>query len=299
MALVVGSTTMMASWICFVTPQEGHLEHNRTVFHNKTLLEGCKKCQAKNKEQSVEGTTNDTSDKLEQIMATAQSESQDDDDDMPHFLQRMNAVMMRPHQELDWGYEEQSQKTAEDDDEEASVPSYVPQRFKSDLGSSLSHHQSHVVSHPEAKHLLRNESSYPVERAILTAPPCVPPPITRQHPVKLVVDMVCTNKKMKISGNTKFEYWPFGFYDEISRKMVYSVPGPFIRARVGDVLQVNFTNLDESGMAHSVDFHAVLGPGGGAPTTFAEQDETKVGAYLLQKPGLFVYHCAAAPIPVR
>jgi len=30
--------------------------------------------------------------------------------------------------------------------------------------------------------------------------------------------------------------------------------------------------------------------------TFAEQDETKVGAYLLQKPGLFVYHCAAAPI---
>ena len=75
--------------------------------------------------------------------------------------------------------------------------------------------------------------------------------------------------------------------------------GPFIRARVGDVLQINFTNLDESGMAHSIDFHAVCGPGGGSPTTFAEQDETKVGAYLLQKPGLYVYHCAAAPIPVH
>ena len=52
-------------------------------------------------------------------------------------------------------------------------------------------------------------------------------------------------------------------------------------------------------MAHSIDFHAVLGPGGGSPTNFAEQDETKVGAYLLQKPGLYVYHCAAAPLPIH
>jgi len=50
---------------------------------------------------------------------------------------------------------------------------------------------------------------------------------------------------MKISGNNKFEYWLFGFYDEIERKYIYSVPGPFIRAWAGDVLQVNFTNMDE------------------------------------------------------
>ena len=71
------------------------------------------------------------------------------------------------------------------------------------------------------------------------------------------------------------------------------------RARVGDVLQINHTNLDSTGMAHSVDFHSVSGPGGGSPTTFAEQGESKTGYYLLDKPGLFVYHCAAAPIPVH
>lgn len=52
-------------------------------------------------------------------------------------------------------------------------------------------------------------------------------------------------------------------------------------------------------MAHSVDFHAVCGPGGGAPTTFAEQDETRTGAYRLMKAGLYVYHCASAPIPLH
>lgn len=115
----------------------------------------------------------------------------------------------------------------------------------------------------------------------------------------LVVDMVCKNKKMNIQGNTKYEYWPFGYYDDLERRYKYGVPGPFIRARAGDVLQVNFTNLDDSGMAHSIDFHSVCGPGGGSPTNFAEQEETKVGAYLLEKPGLYVYHCAAAPIPVH
>jgi FtsP/CotA-like multicopper oxidase with cupredoxin domain len=36
------------------------------------------------------------------------------------------------------------------------------------------------------------------------------------------------------------------------------VPGPFIRARVGDTLEVHVTSRDDSGMPHNVDFHAVL-----------------------------------------
>lgn len=159
----------------------------------------------------------------------------------------------------------------EDDDR---VPQYVPERFAKDLGGALSHHLTHRVDHPGAIHLMRNESQYPIEKAQLTMPPFVPPRITRQHPVRLVVDFCTTNKKMRVSESNKYEFWPFGFFDEKEQKYRYAIPGPFIRVRVGDVLQVNFTNLDDSGMAHSVDFHAVLGPGGGAPTNFAEQDET-------------------------
>ena len=184
-----------------------------------------------------------------------------------------------------------------DEDDYLMIPPYVASHFKEDLGGALNRNPTRISE--EAKLGLASEAVYPIHKAEVTLAPNVPPPIKRNHPVHLVVDMVTTNKQMNIVGNTKYEYWPFGYYDYLERKNKYGIPGPFIRARVGDVLQVNFTNLDESGMAHSIDFHAVCGPGGGSPTNFAEQDETKVGAYLLQKPGLYVYHCAAAPIPVH
>lgn len=41
------------------------------------------------------------------------------------------------------------------------------------------------------------------------------------------------------------------------------VPGPFVRARVGDTIKVSLHNLDDSAEPHNVDFHAATGPGGG------------------------------------
>ena len=52
-------------------------------------------------------------------------------------------------------------------------------------------------------------------------------------------------------------------------------------------------------MAHNIDFHCVMGPGGGAPALFAEQGETKAGVFKMMYPGVFIYHCAAAPLPVH
>jgi len=60
-------------------------------------------------------------------------------------------------------------------------------------------------------------------------------------------------------------------------------------------LELNHTNHDSSGMAHNIDLHSVVGPGGGAPCLFAEQDETKTGMFKMSHPGLFLYHCSAAP----
>ena len=40
-------------------------------------------------------------------------------------------------------------------------------------------------------------------------------------------------------------------------------PGPFFRVRVGDTVDVHFTNDASSRMSHSVDFHAVTGSGAG------------------------------------
>jgi copper-containing nitrite reductase len=128
-----------------------------------------------------------------------------------------------------------------------------------------------------------------VEEAILTVLPQVPPPIRRKHAVRLVVHLTTTVENVQVSPTKKMEIWCFN----------KSSPGPFIRARQGDLLEVHHTNLDKDGNGHNIDFHAVTGPGGGAPALYAEQGETKVGYFRLLQPGLFFYHCAAGPVPVH
>jgi copper-containing nitrite reductase len=126
----------------------------------------------------------------------------------------------------------------------------------------------------------------PVEDAILTFAPEVPPPITREYPVRLRVDMNTNLRTVPLDESHKYEIWSFNG----------GTPGPFIRARVGDVLDVSFTNNDTTGMWHNIDFHSVIGPGGGAPVLTCEKNETKSAQFHLLHPGLFIYHCAVYPL---
>ena len=85
-----------------------------------------------------------------------------------------------------------------------------------------------------------------------------------------------------LADGATYHYWTFN----------KKVPGPFVRARVGDTVEVELTNLADSSERHSVDFHAVTGPGGGAEATDAARGETKGFTFKAMKPGLYVYHCA-------
>lgn len=129
----------------------------------------------------------------------------------------------------------------------------------------------------------------PREKAILTTAPEVPPAITRDHPAIVEVPLKATTKVLPLTSAYKYEKWTFND----------TVPGPFIRARVGDVVEISLTNKDETGNPHNIDSHAFLGPGGGAALTTVSEGETKKARFRLQFPGLFVYHCAAAPVPVH
>jgi len=131
-----------------------------------------------------------------------------------------------------------------------------------------------------------SESGLPVLPATITFAPAVPPPLKRRHPAIVQVDMNTTVEKQPLSSTQKYEFWTFNG----------QTPGPFIRARVGDVLNINYTNHDASGMAHNIDFHAVTGPGGGAPALFVEEGQTRSAYFKLLYPGLFFYHCAAEPL---
>lgn len=79
-------------------------------------------------------------------------------------------------------------------------------------------------------------------QAVLTAAPAVPPPITRAHPVRLVVDLTSRDLLLPVSETQKYPMWTFND----------TVPGPFIRAREGDTLEVHHTNKDSAGVAHNI-----------------------------------------------
>jgi nitrite reductase (NO-forming) len=70
------------------------------------------------------------------------------------------------------------------------------------------------------------------------------------------------------------------------------VPGPMIRVRVGDTVELHLKNSADSTMIHSIDLHAVTGPGGGSVATQTQPGAESVITFKTLKPGLFVYHCA-------
>ena len=129
----------------------------------------------------------------------------------------------------------------------------------------------------------------PEEHAILSTAPNVPPPITRDHPVLLHVSLTASTKLTQLTSQYKYEQWTFN----------KTVPGPFIRARAGDTVSLTLTNNDTNGNPHNIDCHAFTGPGGGAALTTVEESESRTARFKLLHPGLYLYHCAAAPVPVH
>lgn len=110
------------------------------------------------------------------------------------------------------------------------------------------------------------------------------PPIGVRGPETIKVRLDTVEVTGSLSDGATYHYWTFN----------KKVPGPFVRARVGDTVEVELTNVADSSERHSVDFHAVTGPGGGAEATDAAPGETKGFSFKALKPGLYVYHCAVA-----
>lgn len=137
--------------------------------------------------------------------------------------------------------------------------------------------------------LVANPDPGPVvgeELAVLTAPPHVPPPITRDHATKLIVNLEVREFVGQLADGVDYTFWTFGG----------SVPGSFIRTRVGDEVVFNLSNAPDSKMPHNIDLHAVTGPGGGAASSFTAPGHTSQFSFKVLNPGLYVYHCATAPV---
>lgn len=118
--------------------------------------------------------------------------------------------------------------------------------------------------------------------SIVRDPADLPTPIEEREPQNLRLDLQTRELKGQLADGTTYLYMTF---DGL-------VPGPFYRVRVGDTVEVHLKNPPESTLVHSVDFHAVTGPGGGAAVTQVKPGEEKSFTFKALNPGLYVYHCA-------
>ncbi len=130
------------------------------------------------------------------------------------------------------------------------------------------------------------KSQLPVIQAVLTHAPDVPAPITRKYSAKVVINLETQEKVMRMADGVDYMFWTFGG----------QVPGKFMRVREGDEVEFNLSNSPDSKMPHNIDLHAVTGPGGGAASSFTAPGHTSTFSFKALNPGLYVYHCATAPV---
>jgi len=104
-----------------------------------------------------------------------------------------------------------------------------------------------------------------------------------------------THKIIEIAPGVKFSAWTFG--DQ--------VPGPTIRARVGDKIRFTMTNRSDEAvpavklvaapMMHSMDFHAAMVSPQDKYRSIAP-GQTITFEFTLNYPGIFMYHCGTPMI---
>ena len=121
---------------------------------------------------------------------------------------------------------------------------------------------------------------------IAADPRNLPAPITRDASETVEVELETLEQVAEVEPGVTFTYMTFNG----------QVPGPFIRTRVGDTVDLTIRNHEDNGMVHNVDFHACRGPGGGAEATTVAPGEEKRLRFKVTYPGAFIYHCAVANV---
>ena len=91
---------------------------------------------------------------------------------------------------------------------------------------------------------------------------------------------------LHIADGVTYQGWTFGG----------TVPGPVLRARVGDKVRVTVVN--ETPMPHSIDFHAARIPANVAYRTIMPKDSISF-EFTPRDPGAFLVHCGTPPVTMH
>ncbi len=113
-------------------------------------------------------------------------------------------------------------------------------------------------------------------------PQDVPGPTNRYTEDEVEITLTAKEVLSDIAPGVTLNYWTFDG----------TVPGPMLRVREGDMVTLTLKNDPTNLHPHSIDLHAVTGPGGGASVTDVAPGEEKTMRFKALHPGLYIYHCA-------
>jgi nitrite reductase (NO-forming) len=112
--------------------------------------------------------------------------------------------------------------------------------------------------------------------------PQIAPLLDRSQPATVRVELETEEVSAQLADGVTYKFWTFNG----------TVPGPMIRVRQGDTVDVVLRNAADSSVTHSIDLHAVTGPGGGAKVMQVPVGGTGEFTFKALQPGVYVYHCA-------
>ena len=114
-------------------------------------------------------------------------------------------------------------------------------------------------------------------------------PSAPSHADRVVITLVTQEKLGQLADGVTYDFWTFNG----------TVPGPFIRLRLNQTVEMHIVNLQNSTMTHSIDSHAILGPGGGGALSQTPPGQESIFQFKAMRVGLFMYHCATPDIPTH
>ena len=117
--------------------------------------------------------------------------------------------------------------------------------------------------------------------------PQVVAPLPQREPTLVKYEIETREVTARMDDGVAYTYWTFGG----------TVPGPMLRVRQGDTVELTLKNAPGGRMSHSIDLHAVTGPGGGARVTQIGPGESATFSFKALNPGVYVYHCATPLVP--
>ena len=112
----------------------------------------------------------------------------------------------------------------------------------------------HLVALPPLKKPQRDKPSQTRGPSIVQPPSDLPPSIGKRAPKHVRIDLEAVELEGQLADGTTYTYMTFN-------KLV---PGPLLRVRVDDTVELHLKNLAANQLTHSIDLHAVTGPGGGS-----------------------------------